>query len=189
MGRRDELAEAGVRLLARDGIRALTHRAVDVEAGLPAGSTTYYARTRRELTGLVVAHITEQLASDLRELSIPASLEDATAVEIASAFLDEIARREDAQAARFALLFELRGDDELRGPLTAADPVRSALIDTARAILDAIGVADLPEAAVDMVGLIDALLLYRTSGAGPVDPTRVLTAYLAGLRRVGSPLA
>ena len=143
MTRRDELADAGVRLIARGGIRALTHRAVDVEAGLPAGSTTYYARTRRELTGLVVTRITEQLASDLQGLSIPDSMDDATAVQIAEAFLDGLAQREEAQAARFALLFELRGDDDLRAPLTAADPVRAALIDTARAILDAIGVADL----------------------------------------------
>jgi len=189
MTRRDELADAGVRLIARGGIRALTHRAVDVEAGLPAGSTTYYARTRRELTGLVVTRITEQLTSDLQGLSIPTTMDDATAVTIVEAFLDGLAQREEAQAARFALLFELRGDDELRAPLTAADPVRAALIDTARAILSAIGVADLEEAAVDIVGLVDALLLYRTAGAGPVDPSRVLTAYLAGLHRERSPRA
>jgi DNA-binding transcriptional regulator YbjK len=181
MARRDELADAGVRLIARGGIRALTHRAVDVEADLPAGSTTYYARTRRELTGLVVKRITEQLASDLQGVSIPASMDDATAVKIAEAFLDGLAQRKEAQAVRFALLFELRSDDDLRAPLTDADPVRATLIDTARAILSAIGVTDIEEAAVDMVGLIDALLLYRAAGAGPVDSSRVLAAYLAGL--------
>lgn len=183
MTRRDELADAGVRLIARGGIRALTHRAVDVEAGLPAGSTSWYARTRRELTGLVVARITEQLASDLRGLSVPTTMDDASAVQIAGAFLEGLAQRQEAQAARFALLFELRGDDELRAPLTAADPVRAALVDTARDVLAAIGVADLEEAAVDLVGLVDALLLYRTAAAGPVDASRVLTAYLAGLSR------
>lgn len=189
MARRDDLADAGVRLIARGGIRALTHRAVDVEAGLPAGSTTYYARTRHELTGLVVARITEQLASDLQGLSIPATMDDASAVQIAVAFLDGLAQREEAQAARFALLFELRSNDGLRAPLTAADPVRAALVDTARAILDAIGVAAPEEAAVDMVGLVDALLLYRTAEVGPVDPSRVLTAYLAGLQRERPPRA
>ncbi|RIJ56101.1 TetR/AcrR family transcriptional regulator, partial [Clavibacter phaseoli] len=93
MGRREDLADAGVRLVARSGIRSLTHRAVDVEAGVPAGSTTYYARGRRELTALVVARITEQLEEDLRGLAVPAVLDDAAAVAVALAMLDRLAAR------------------------------------------------------------------------------------------------
>jgi DNA-binding transcriptional regulator YbjK len=52
--RRDRLADAAIELLARDGARGLTHRAVDVEAGEPPGTTSRYFRTRNALmTGVV----------------------------------------------------------------------------------------------------------------------------------------
>ena len=183
MGRREELADAGVRLVAHSGIRSLTHRAVDAEAGVPAGSTSYYARNRRELTGLVVARITEQLEDDLRDLVVPAVLDDAAAVAVARTMLDRLSARRDAQAVRLALLSELRDDPGLRAPLTSAAPVRAALVDTGTGILRAVGVRDPATHAVDLVGLVDALLLYGVADAAPLDPTRVLTAYLAGLPR------
>lgn len=186
MGRREDVADAGVRLIARDGMRALTHRAVDAEAALPVGSTSYYARTRRELIRLVVTRITDELAADLDDLTLPPDLAAADAVTVAATFLDRIALRQDAQTARFALLLELRDDDDLRASLTAADPVRAALVDTARRILETIGVDRAEDAAVDLVGLVDALLLYRTADAGPLDAPRVLAAYLAGLERRGA---
>ncbi|OUE20685.1 hypothetical protein BFL34_01503 [Clavibacter michiganensis] len=183
MGRREDLADAGVRLVARSGIRSLTHRAVDVEAGVPAGSTTYYARSRRELTALVVARMTEQLAEDLRDLAVPAVLDDAAAVDVALAMLGRLAARADAQAVRLALLSELRDDPDLRAPLTAAAPVRAALVDTAARILTAIGVDEPAAHGEDLVGLVDALLLYGVADAAPLDPARVLTAYVVGLPR------
>jgi len=179
--RRKSLADAGLRLVAREGVRALTHRAVDAEAGVPAGSTSYYARSRNELTALVVARISERLATTLETVAVPPVLDVDAATGIAEAFLETLAREHDAQAARLALLAELRADDALRTPLTAADPVRAALIATAEQILRALGVTDAPVAAVDFVGLVDALLLYRIARVGPIDSHRVLTAYLGGL--------
>jgi AcrR family transcriptional regulator len=183
MGRREDLADAGIRLTARGGARALTHRAVDAEAGVPAGSTSYYASTRRELTALVVARITEQLSTDLSGLRLTQALDDATVVEVAATFLQGLADRADAQAARLALLLELRDDDSLRAPLTDADPVRTALLATAEDLLGQIGVEAPRRSAVDLVGLVDALLLYRVAGVAPVDARAVLRVYVAGLPR------
>ncbi|WP_144761784.1 TetR/AcrR family transcriptional regulator [Curtobacterium sp. 9128] len=183
MDRREALADAGIRLTARGGIRALTHRAVDAEAGLAAGSTSYYARTRRELTALVVTRVTGQLAADLGVLEVPEHLDDAAVVGIAVSFLEQLAARRDAQAARLALLLELRDDEELRAPLTASDPVRDGLLRAAHTLLDALRVAAPEQAAVDLVGLVDAMLLYRVAAVGPLDPVAVLTAHVAGLPR------
>jgi len=183
MGRREDLADAGVRLTARGGVRALTHRAVDTEAGVPAGSTSYYASTRRELTALVVARITEQLSTELGALRLPEPLDDATVVEVAATFLQGLAERAEVQAARLALLLELRDDEALRAPLTGADPVRAALLATAEDLLGRIGVDHPRRSAVDLVGLVDALLLYRVAGVAPVDDRAVLGAYVAGLPR------
>lgn len=47
--RRLQLADAAVAILARDGAHGLTHRAVDVEAGVPKGTTSNYFRTRGAL--------------------------------------------------------------------------------------------------------------------------------------------
>ena len=47
--RRILIAEAALELLAREGARGLTHRAVDRELELPDGSTSYYYSTRAAL--------------------------------------------------------------------------------------------------------------------------------------------
>ncbi|PJJ55380.1 TetR/AcrR family transcriptional regulator [Compostimonas suwonensis] len=181
MARRDQIADAGVRLIARGGVHALTHLAVDAEASLPRGSTSYYARTRRDLIALVTVRLSEGSQADLDGVSVPVVLTRAEAVRVAVGILNHMARREDAQAARFALMFELRGDDELRGALTAHAPVRTPLTAEAERLLRAIGIADPAAHAPDLVGLIDALLMYRTARAAPIDDARVLGAYLDGL--------
>jgi DNA-binding transcriptional regulator YbjK len=48
-----------VTVLARDGLRGLTHRAVDTEAGLPDGSTSNCFRSRSALLKAVVARLEE----------------------------------------------------------------------------------------------------------------------------------
>jgi DNA-binding transcriptional regulator YbjK len=184
LGRRDELADAGVRLIARGGMRALTHRAVDEEARLSAGSTSYYARTRRELMRLVVDRIAEGTQADADALVIPARLTKDEVAQMALGFLDQLAAREPVQAARFALLFELREDDELRRGLTAEAPVRASLIAGAEQLLEAADIAEPASHATDLVGLVDALLMYRVARAAPLDAARVLGAYLAGLPTV-----
>lgn len=47
--RRDHLADAAIEILAREGARGLTHRAVDGEAGEPPGTTSRYFRSRDAL--------------------------------------------------------------------------------------------------------------------------------------------
>lgn len=47
--RRDRLADAAIEILARDGAKGLTHRAVDAEAGEPVGTTSRYFRSRDAL--------------------------------------------------------------------------------------------------------------------------------------------
>ncbi|HEX3711417.1 MAG TPA: TetR/AcrR family transcriptional regulator [Trebonia sp.] len=48
-GRRTLIADTVIAVLASSGARGLTHRAVDAAAGLPAGSASYYCRTREAL--------------------------------------------------------------------------------------------------------------------------------------------
>ena len=47
--RRTQIADTVIEVLAASGARGLTHRAVDAAAGLPAGSSSYYFRSREAL--------------------------------------------------------------------------------------------------------------------------------------------
>lgn len=178
MTRRDDIGDAGIRCIARGGSRALTHRAVDAEASLPPGSTSYYARSRRELLRLVTGRISAQLDADLDALALPAEGDPAV---VAATFLDTIAERHAAQVARYLLLVELRDDDELRSTLTAADAVRQRLDAVGIALLRTVGVSDPEQRAPELVALVDALLLQRIADAAPLDVRSVLAAYLRGI--------
>ena len=57
--RRTRIADAVITLLAEQGSRGLTHRAVDAQAGLPKGSTSYYFRSRAELLGAAAPRLAE----------------------------------------------------------------------------------------------------------------------------------
>jgi len=58
--RREALLDAAVRVIAAEGMRGLTHRAVENEAGVPHGSTTYYFGSRRDLIVAIMQHIADQ---------------------------------------------------------------------------------------------------------------------------------
>lgn len=57
--RRQVLLDAAIRVLGRDGPRGLTHRATDLEAGLPEGSTANLFGRRAGLLGGVVERMRE----------------------------------------------------------------------------------------------------------------------------------
>ncbi|MGC0363793.1 AcrR family transcriptional regulator [Rhodococcus sp. 27YEA15] len=59
------LADAAIRVIAVAGLRGLTFRAVDKEAGLPPGSTSNCFRTRAELIAGVVQRMADLELGDL----------------------------------------------------------------------------------------------------------------------------
>ena len=58
-GRRPLLADAAITILARDGGRGLTHRAVDREAHVPEGTTKNYYPTRHSILEAAAHRMTE----------------------------------------------------------------------------------------------------------------------------------
>ncbi len=67
--RESVLLAAAVRVLARTGLRGLTHRAVDSEAGLPQGTSSAYMRTRLALLTRLTEYVTEHFSHDIQELT------------------------------------------------------------------------------------------------------------------------
>ncbi|MET0736162.1 MAG: TetR family transcriptional regulator [Microbacterium sp.] len=181
--RRELIADAGIALIAEQGLRALTHRAIDARLALPAGSTSYYFRTRRELITAIAERLSTRTLGDIASAPLPAGLDARQAARAIAALLDTMAARPDDHLARFALLVDLRDDDELHRMLSDASPVRSQLLTAATAVLDSVGVADPAEHAPDVVVVVDGLLFDRVAGGARADAAATLEAYLTGLPR------
>ncbi|MCX4637164.1 TetR/AcrR family transcriptional regulator [Streptomyces platensis] len=71
--RNELIADAALTLLAERGMRGLTHRAVDEQAGLPQGSTSNVARTRAALLEAAVRRLAEREAAVLTARERPAA--------------------------------------------------------------------------------------------------------------------
>ena len=181
MDRRQRIANAGIALITRGGTHRLTHRAVDAEAGLPNGSTSYYARSRRDLIRLVMEQLSAESQADLTDIEVPEKLTVRQATDLVGRLAKRLILNGDAQAARFALMFEVRDDDELRRELTVDAPVRSSFDEKAVKLLRALGATDPEGTASEFVALVDAVLMYRAVEAAPIDPVGVVETYLTGL--------
>lgn len=66
--RRRQILAAATTVLAQQGNRGLTHRAVDREAGLPEGSSSAYFRTRDSLLRALGDVVADRLADDVAAL-------------------------------------------------------------------------------------------------------------------------
>jgi AcrR family transcriptional regulator len=187
--RRDSIGDAAIAIVARDGLRSLTHRAVDRELDLPPGSTSYYARTRRQLIETMVHRLANRTTTDLRPAAArpagPVTVEE-TAKGLA-AMIEQLAVRADDHRARYALIVDLVDDPDLHAYLTSASPIRAGTLAAATDRLDRLGVSDPERHAPGLVAVVDGLLFDRVAGSG-LDPDSrpdaeaVLRAYLRGLR-------
>lgn len=113
--RRSALADAGIRVLATEGARGLTHRAVDAEAGTPRGTASNYFPTRDDLISALVARIGERLAPE------PDPSRDAPSPDRAlfADYLRDVVRRLRSDPHVSLALFELRLE-AARRPAVAA---------------------------------------------------------------------
>ncbi|PID96062.1 MAG: TetR family transcriptional regulator [Actinomycetales bacterium] len=184
--RRTEIADAGVRILATSGARALTHLNVDRELGLADGSTSYYARTRRDLIALIVDRLGTRRMEDLSMLRADGTPTARDAARMLVAGLDATMKRADEHRARLVLLLECQHDPELSHTLATRPPVRESFTQAAKDLLRALGSAS-PEAhARDLVGLVDALVMQRIIRTAVVDEHAIIAAYLTGVLSAGA---
>ncbi|MCT1515173.1 TetR/AcrR family transcriptional regulator [Dietzia cercidiphylli] len=160
--RRMLIADSAIEVVARDGVRALTHRAVDSEAGLPSGSTSYYCRTRAQLLALTVDRLTSLLrgfveVSGIQELA--SSDADDVLAMLTRMIEGLLADYRGELAARSALIMELTGKDDTTDLVAALlDPSDLA------GALDAAGLRDPAAAALDLLAVYEGLLWERTVG-------------------------
>jgi DNA-binding transcriptional regulator YbjK len=170
--RRDAIADAAIHLVATRGLRGLTHRAVDTEAGLPPGSTSYYLRTRK---ALLDACVRRMLARDLT--AQPSSPSRGLEEMLVGMVLDLVRDRTDDLVARYELSLEASRQPELREAIIQGG---RQLRDGLTGLLEALGIPDPEEAAWPVAAMLDGLMYDRVAGAGM---TMSPDAYESAVRR------
>ncbi|MFC7931187.1 TetR/AcrR family transcriptional regulator [Streptomyces cinereoruber] len=186
--RRKAIADSGIRIIARDGVRALTHRAVDREAEVPQGSTSYHAKTRLALVELIVDALAARSKADAEELadSLNTTFECEHRIDVEelaaliAGLVETLAFRRDDMRARYALILELDDAPHLRAKLTADSEVHAI---TQQVTASALTRAGLPNSDVhveELIALTDSLVFHRTAINGTVSLQAILAAYLRG---------
>jgi DNA-binding transcriptional regulator YbjK len=189
MSRRALIADAAISTLARDGMRGLTHRAVDRAAGLPEGSASYYFRTRQALLQATVERLAELTSTDM--LGSAAMLDSTTVPPLPGHDLDVLAAvtaalienwlttGRERQLARYELALEATRRPELRQTLvTTGAAIRAVVADR----FAAAGVHEPHQRATDFAAFIDGLIFDQIAGAGSRELTSAdLRAAIAAL--------
>jgi DNA-binding transcriptional regulator YbjK len=183
--RRTLLADAALDVLADEGIRGLTHRAVDRRAALPPGTTSAYFRTRAALlTGLVtrLVHLDQAelhtVAEELVPLRTADELADGLTLLARGRLTGEGRRR---SLARYACAVESVRDPELREILV---PRENAGREAVRRFLATHGVTDVDNRTHTLLTCVDGLVFDRlVSGGDEVPREAVEGLVVAALRR------
>jgi DNA-binding transcriptional regulator YbjK len=185
-GRRDVLLDAAIQVLGARGVRAVTHRAVDGEAGVTAGSTANYFPTREALLDAIVERVTQRERANFEDVaSRMCPLSPADLAEAMAAFLvDGVGPSRVLTLSRYALLVEAANQPRLREPLASAGARVSAYLTN---WLRLIGSTD-PDRHFHVVGnYITGLVLHQLAMPDPqFDPTEQLTALLESLTAPGT---
>ncbi|MFD1815807.1 TetR/AcrR family transcriptional regulator [Rhodococcus gannanensis] len=150
--RRAALVDAAIEVLARDGARGLTFRAVDAQAAVPAGTASNYFTNRDDLFTQAGSRIYERLQPDAPTVanSLAGPRDRAHVVELMHELVDRISAFRTGYLALLELRLEATRRPELRAVLTAR--IRDD---------------------------VEANVAYHLDSGLPGDTTTVLTLYLA----------
>lgn len=159
---------AATTVLATEGMRGFTHRAVDTAASLPTGSTSYYFRTRSALLIAVVEYLASlDDAPDGTRPPPPADNIETVANLIAGMLWIRLSEQQTQTIARYELSLEARRRPELRARL---EEVGASFRDTASTIMATLGSPEPERHGRQLVASCDGLIYDALVGAGSVQP-------------------
>ncbi|OBG60963.1 TetR/AcrR family transcriptional regulator [Mycobacterium sp. E3339] len=182
--RRAQLLDAAIDILADVGVGGLTHRQVDDRAGLPAGTTSNYFRTRQSLLEATAARTVElhwRRVEALRD-AIGSLTRDGV-----KALMTQLLSVPDEQFRRFTLArFELFMEGTRRPELRPfLKDLQVAAVQSATLIFEAAGYTPEPEQMEELSRLLNGYVFSNlTIGGAPGDPAglvdRLLGTYFDG---------
>jgi AcrR family transcriptional regulator len=120
--RRTALLDAAIEVLAREGSRGLTLRAVDAEAGVPPGTASNYFANRSQLLGQVMHRVHERLAPDEAELARTLRRQPSRelVVTLMHELMERVRRDRSSHLAMLEMRLEATRRPELQAELTRA---------------------------------------------------------------------
>jgi TetR/AcrR family transcriptional regulator, regulator of biofilm formation and stress response len=181
--RRRLIVEAALRVIARDGVSASTHRAVAAEAGVPLASTTYHFSSKAEIvTEALELAIDRSIAAVERHTAPPLPATTDALVERLAGLVGALCADDQAPlAAQYELLIEAGRSPALR---RVAERWDGAYMAGLRAMVAAAGIPAPDQAAHILSDLMEGALLDLVSfpRAGVVEALRPrLARVVAGL--------
>jgi DNA-binding transcriptional regulator YbjK len=184
--RRQAIADSTIAVLARAGVHGLSHRAVDETAGLPAGTTSNYFRSRDSLLQAAAERVLELHRADMEAAHdmIPGPVDhDGLTELIGTSLLLSAQLHRDRYLAIYELTLEATRRPELQRTF---DTMHAEATDFTLAQHRALGLATSYEEVASLIILFGGSLYTLVTGqAGPVTPqtTRHLARMLtAGLK-------
>ncbi len=117
LARRAALVDAAIEVLARDGARGLTFRAVDAEAAVPKGTASNYFTNRDDLLNQAGGRIYERMRPD--DAAMEAMLTGPTTRARTAELVREVVERVTAFRTGYLALLELRLEATRRPQLRA----------------------------------------------------------------------
>jgi DNA-binding transcriptional regulator YbjK len=181
--RRTQILDVAIDILCDDGVGGLTHRQVDTRAGLPAGTTSNYFRTRQALLEATAARTVDlhwQRVAALQKAVGPLTREALKALMIRMLEPEEQFRR--STLARFELFMESTRRAELQ-PFVR--DLQAAAVKLATLIVEAADFTPTPERIDELSRLLNGFVFSNLTiapepgtqdAAGLVD--RLLSAFL-----------
>jgi DNA-binding transcriptional regulator YbjK len=127
--RRTALLDAAIEVLARDGARGLTFRAVDAQAAVPTGTASNYFANRDDLIHQVSRQIHQRTAPDPTE--VRERMKAPRSRELVTELMAWVNRRVTRERTSYLALLELRLEATRRPEL------RASLTQTIRETLEA----------------------------------------------------
>ncbi|MEU6088009.1 TetR family transcriptional regulator [Streptomyces sp. NPDC047085] len=116
--RRAALVDAGITVLAREGARGLTFRAVDAEAGVPTGTASNYFTGRDDLLRQIDARLHIRLAPDPEVME--GLLRGARDRSLVTALMRDLMNRAVRDRTGYLALLEMRLEATRRPELRAS---------------------------------------------------------------------
>lgn len=147
--RRERIADAALEILADQGARGLTHRAVDRALDLADGSTSFYFRTR---AALLLAAAERLVALDLIDINGMSQDRSGTASLVA---LWVSPQRKSRSLARLELLLSAARNPELK----FMQETRAKFIDRVSRAANSRGAAEARVTGFALIALVDGLTL------------------------------
>ncbi|GGG03750.1 hypothetical protein GCM10007304_17310 [Rhodococcoides trifolii] len=177
--RRDQIASAAIEVLATQGLRGLTHRAVDSAAGLGSGAVNYHAPTRAKLIGLAVEELFNRDLAVAAKNFGPLLTGDITmdlVIDHFLSFVDEMTTARERVVARHLLLGEAQTDPEIRAVF---DAQRQAFVDFTTQIILALDLPNAEMTAETTVIFVDGIISRQVVfGATPLTELRPIVEHL-----------